>query len=425
MSTSWWRASLRARPLARLLSGWSAPLIWTGAGLTVSGCADILSETEPDRTQAALEAQQQDGWNVGDEGRPLAFPGAQPRDVSGGLGWREALSTLTPRLSPAEPRWAPYYVPTLFQSLEAPRSADLRAAISPIYTSEMAVAWRRGGALLSLFLDNGVCRNDVAVVLDVAGPEAVALAAALAPCFDPIFVLDNWPHPDGVVPAHLTLGAALYFLPSFERARPTRSASAAPLFVLDRQRLAPYTDDAGRFDNRYFAGLPSREALQAAGIPPAALRDARRGLAGRRRPQRRSGRARRGWDRREDAGALRLLTDAAARLALATGPRLLAGSALLRTSAAVLLRRLARIARLLPLVVRMAISFAPGERRALGPRHPAAARTEMPVSSPSAGDLAHGHRSPQSGWLAPGFQRLRAQRLAGSRAWRFWRVRRR
>ncbi len=266
MSASWWRASLRARPLARLLSSWSAPLIWTGAGLTASGCADILSETEPDRTQAALEAQQQDGWSVGDEGQPLAFPGAQLVDISGGAGWREALSTLAPRLSPAEPRWSPYYVPTLFQSLEALRSADLRAAISPIFTPEMAVASRRGEALLSLFLDNGVCRDDVAVVLDVAGPEAVALAAALAPCFDPVFVLDNWPHPNGVVPAHLTLGAALYFLPSFDRARPTRSASAAPVFVLDRQRLAPYTDDAGLFDNRYFAGLPSREALQAAGI---------------------------------------------------------------------------------------------------------------------------------------------------------------
>ena len=96
MSGSWWRASLRARPLARLLSGWSAPLIWTGAGLTASGCADILSETEPDRTQAALEAQQQDGWSVGDEGQPLAFPSAQLVDISGGAGWREALSTLAP-----------------------------------------------------------------------------------------------------------------------------------------------------------------------------------------------------------------------------------------------------------------------------------------------------------------------------------------
>ena len=266
MSASWWRASLRARPLARLLNGWSAPLVWTGAGLTLSGCADMLSETEPDRALASLDMQQRDGWSMGDEGRPLAFPGAQPTDISGSAGWRDALSTLAPRLSPAEPRWSPYYVPTLFQSLEALRSADLRATILPVFTPEMAVANRRGEALLSLFLDNGVCRSDVAVVLDVAGPEAVALAAALAPCFDPVFVLDNWPHPNGVVPAHLTLGAALYFLPTFDRARPTRSPSAAPVFVLDRQRLAPYTDDAGLFDNRYFAALPSREALQAAGI---------------------------------------------------------------------------------------------------------------------------------------------------------------
>jgi hypothetical protein len=266
VSASWWRASLRARPLARLLNGWSAPLIWTGAGLTVSGCADLLSETEPHQQRAALDEQQETAWNVGDEGQPLTFPGAQLADITGGTGWQNALSGLALRLSPSEPRWAPYYAPTLFQSLEAFGSADLRAAIRPIFTPEMAVSSRRGEALLSLLLDSGVCRNDVALVLDLPGPEAVAVAAALAPCFDPVFVFDNWPHPSGVVPAHLTLGAALYFLPSFERGRGGRSPVAAPMFVLDRQRLAPYVDDAGQFDNRYFAGLPSRETLQAAGI---------------------------------------------------------------------------------------------------------------------------------------------------------------
>ena len=130
----------------------------------------------------------------------------------------------------------------------------------------MALASRRGEALLSLLAENGVCRSDVAVVLDLPGPEAVAVAAALAPCLDPVFVLDNWPHPMGVVPAHLTLGAALYFLPSFERDRAGRPATAAPVFVLDRQRFAPYTDDAGQFDNRYMVGLPPAETLQAAGI---------------------------------------------------------------------------------------------------------------------------------------------------------------
>jgi hypothetical protein len=266
MSDSWWKASLRAHPLARLLAG-STPLVWTGAAsLTLGGCAEVWAENETDQAQAALEAQREDGWSVGDEGQPLAFPGGQPADVSGSAGWRDALTTLAPRLSPAQPLWQPYYAPALFQSLEAPLNTDLRAAIQPVFTSEMAVASRRGEALLSLFLDNGFCRNDVALVLDVPGPEAVALAAALAPCFEPVFIFDNWPHPSGIVPAHMTLGATLYFLPSFERARSGRAPTAAPMFVLDRQRLIPYEDDAGRFDNRYFAGLPSREALQAAGI---------------------------------------------------------------------------------------------------------------------------------------------------------------
>jgi hypothetical protein len=266
VSTSWWKGPLRAHPLARLLGNWTGPLIWTGASLGASGCAEIWAESEPDQAQAALEAQQLDGWNVGDEGQPLAFPGAQPADISGGAGWREAMTTLADRLSPTQPLWQPYYAPTLFQSLEAPRSADLRAVISPIFTSEMAVASRRGEALLSGFMENGVCRSDVALVVDVPGPEAVALAAALAPCFEPVFVFDNWPHPNGVVPAHLTLGATLYMLPQLERARSGRAPSAPPMFVLDRQRLAPYDDDSAQFDNRYFVGLPSREALQAAGI---------------------------------------------------------------------------------------------------------------------------------------------------------------
>ena len=266
MSASWWRASLRARPLARLLGRWSGPLIWTGASLTASGCAEVWSETDTGTAQAALEMQRNDGWSVGDEGQPLAFPGGQSVDITGGAGWQQGLTSMAPRLAPAEPRWQPYYAPALFQSLEALRSADLRLVIRPVYTGEMAIAWNRGEALLSVLIEAGVCRNDVALVLDVPGPEAVALAAALAPCFDPVFLFDNWPHPNGVVPAHLTLGAALYFLPAFERARAGRSPVAAPMFVLDRQRLLPYSDEAGLFDNRYFAGLPAPEALQAAGI---------------------------------------------------------------------------------------------------------------------------------------------------------------
>src|SRR5262249_45196160 len=61
----------------------------------------------------------------------------------------------------------------------------------------------------------------------------------------------------------------LYYLPWFERERAGRTArggDAAPMFIFDRQRLAPYVDDSKWFDNRYLAGLPPREALEAAGI---------------------------------------------------------------------------------------------------------------------------------------------------------------
>jgi len=251
-------------PLARFLGGWPAPLIWSGASVT--GCAEVWAQTEADRAQQALEMQQSDGWSVGDEGRPLAFPGARAIDSSGGTGWQQSLTTLATRLTPAGARWRPYYRPALFQAPEDARNADLRLAIRPVFTGEMAVAGRRGEALLSLLMSDGVCRSDVALVLDVPGPEAVALAAALTRCFDPVFVFDNWPHPSGVVPAHLTLGAALYFLPTFEQARRGRADATAPMFVLDRQRLAPYSDEASLFDNRYFAGLPAPEDLRAAGI---------------------------------------------------------------------------------------------------------------------------------------------------------------
>jgi hypothetical protein len=130
----------------------------------------------------------------------------------------------------------------------------------------MWIAWRRADALRSLLTQGGKCRTDVALVLDLPGPEAIAAAAALSPCLDPVFAFANWPHPLGVVPAHQTLAAALYFLPSFEADRPRRAANVAPMFVLDRNRLAQYVDDAGQFDNRYLAGLAPVDALRSAGI---------------------------------------------------------------------------------------------------------------------------------------------------------------
>jgi hypothetical protein len=256
LTASWWRLQLHVRPAFRLL----------GAGLVTSGCAELAEEAQPPATpQTSLEAQQEHGWNVESEGAPLALPNPQTSDVEGGAAWQTAQLSL--ELAPGQARWTPYYDPTLFQSLDAPRNADLRALMRPILTPGMAVANRRGGALVSLFVDDrGLCRNDVAIVLDIDGPEAVAVAAALAPCFEPVFLFDNWPHPLGVVPSHLTLAAALYYLPAFESGRGRRAGDAAPVFVVDRKRLSPYSDAAGLFDNRYTTALPPRAALEAAGI---------------------------------------------------------------------------------------------------------------------------------------------------------------
>jgi hypothetical protein len=266
---TWWRASLRTRSLLDVLRGFSPAVPIASAGLILGGCGEVLSQEPEEAGGATLDEQRNLGWNVGAEGQPLPLEGAQPIDVTGGAEWRQAMPNLASSLSPAASRWWPYYAPALFQSLEAPRSAGLRFAMAPVFTPEMALAHRRGEALLSLLLDENGCRADVALVLDLPGPESIAVAAALAPCFDPVFVLDNWPHPRGVVPAQATLGAALYFLPSFERDRGTRvhaAREAPPIFVLDRARLAPYGDDPTLFDNRYFASLPPREALEAAGI---------------------------------------------------------------------------------------------------------------------------------------------------------------
>jgi hypothetical protein len=81
-----------------------------------------------------------------------------------------------------------------------------------------------------------------------------------------VFTFDNWPHPLGVVPSHLTLGACAYYLPLFDVAAHRRTVPSAPAFVLDANRLNPYRDDANQFDNRYVAPVPSAQSLAALGI---------------------------------------------------------------------------------------------------------------------------------------------------------------
>ena len=270
----WWRASLGVgRWAARPVAGTFGLL----GALSLSGCATFgstemteesaLSDARDDVDVSvdALALQREQGWDVGQPGATLAFPDSSQEDISGQQGWRQAMDGLAGTLAPASAALQPFYVPTLFQSLMGASGQRLRAVMRPIHTAEMDADFARGVALRAQF-GAVAWPKDTALVVDAPGPRAIAVAAALADRFAPVFTFGNWPHPLGVVPAHQTLAAALYYLPAFGAAQALRASDAPPLFVLDANRLAPYRDADKQFDNRYFVRLPSAEQLTALGI---------------------------------------------------------------------------------------------------------------------------------------------------------------
>lgn len=265
----WWNDALaKSDPVARR----TALKVLLAVGGVAAGIAAIaaIDDCSPDTTtepRSSLEMQKQYGWNFGAIAETLTFDGVSTRPFD-----RASLAKMADDLAPSNPSLRRFYVPTLFQSPTAMPKAQpegdpgavtpLSTVLSPIFSASMEVAYRRGRALASLFeAGRGA---DVAVVVDLVGPEAVAFAAGAAGAFQIVFGFDNWPHPRGVVPAHQTLAAAAYFQPLF--ARKAAAPDAPPMFVLDRQRLEPYTDQANQFDNRHLAKLPSAVDLKALGI---------------------------------------------------------------------------------------------------------------------------------------------------------------
>ncbi|MGZ3429529.1 MAG: hypothetical protein ACXVCV_22920, partial [Polyangia bacterium] len=268
----WWRESLG---IARWASRPAVGTMGLIGALSLAGCATTWGGTRDDQQVAAndeldvnvdaLQLQRDEGWDVGQTGATLAFPDSTTEDAAGGQGWREAMANLAGTLAPSAAALQPFYVPTLFQSLIGPAGQRLRAVMRPIHSAEMDADFARGLALRAQFA-GAQWPKDTALVVDAPGPRAVAVAAALADHFAPVFTFGNWPHPLGVVPAHQTIAASLYFLPMFSAADTVRAADAPPLFVLDANRLAHYADADKEFDNRYFVHLPTAEQLAAIGI---------------------------------------------------------------------------------------------------------------------------------------------------------------
>ena len=273
----WWQESI-AVPRRQAMTGLLALGGVVAAMATIGTCAVVAARnSEPEVTfqpRGALDMQKEYGWSFGATGESLVFDGKSTQAFD-----RAALARLPDDLAPAGASHAPYFVPTLFQSPKAlPKSTlqgeagsapfePLENALVPISTPGMEIAFEQGRALASL-LGAEPRAKDVTVVVDLPGPEAIAFAAGASVFFDPVFLFDNWPHPRGVVPAHLTLAAATYYQPLFATSKTARQGAgrhARPMFVLDRKRLASYTDDASQFDNRHTARLPSAASLIALG----------------------------------------------------------------------------------------------------------------------------------------------------------------
>ncbi len=268
----WWHESMAApidrRKAVGVLVGVSGALMALGmvAGLVAVATSDDDDDTEL-ATRKALDLQREYGWSFGANDEKLVFDGTstQPFD-------RAALASLPALFEPKRADLRPFAVPTLLESPAAlPKSTPagdpsafvpLREALVPVSHARTLDAFERGRALGHRLTG----RADTGVVVDLPGDEAVAFAAGAATDVEPVLLVDNWPHPRGVVPAHLALGAIAYYQPLFTKAKEGRAPTAAPLFVLEAKRLATYSDDSTQFDNRHLARMPSAEALTQRGV---------------------------------------------------------------------------------------------------------------------------------------------------------------
>ncbi|MBA2480730.1 MAG: hypothetical protein H0V44_08710 [Planctomycetes bacterium] len=198
--------------------------------------------------------------------RPV-IDGRTATDCRQGTAWAGTLGTLADDLAPKREDLHRYAVRTL---LDVPReiaaSSDPTGGwLAPRCAPSDQTAYEHATRLSAMLTEIG-CGPEVAVILDLAGPNAVAAAAAMSANFDPVFTMDNLPHPAAAVPSAQTLAAAVYWRPEFVAAQAKRTRSAPALFVLDGNRLAPYANEAGRFDNRSVARLPDAAGFQALGI---------------------------------------------------------------------------------------------------------------------------------------------------------------
>lgn len=249
----WWELSLSRRDAHKLGIG-------VAALAALAGCSD-----DEVKELDALEAQKKGGWDVGDTNQKIVITGATTQDSKGGDGWRRYLepAKMLEAIRPKNETYAAWQMPTLFQALE---QRTLASQMRPMTVPETQDVYGRARALGSL-VTSVEDPKETLLIIDAPGPFASAAAAGIAPFAEPVFYMDNWPHPKGVVPAELTLANTLYYAQEIEEAKQKRDAAKAPpALILDAYRLAQNVNHDTQFDNRYFVSPPAAEDLKKAGI---------------------------------------------------------------------------------------------------------------------------------------------------------------
>lgn len=269
LGARWWQQRLAAPRGGSTSRREALGVIAALGGLAVIGgsivAAHVLgnSRSSAPLERDSLELQRAFGFAATANETRFAWPDPIDVDAADRPLDRTTLPRLAEALTPRDPVWQPAYVPTLFQVLADSHSGPLVDLFQMIRSPAMVAAFAQGEALRELLplLDEPTA---TLLVVDLAGPASVALAAGLAEATTTVFTFGNWPHPLGVVPSHQTLAAAVYHRPHF--AQPADGVPRPAVLVLDRNRLTPYANQTDRFDNRYRARVPSAEDLRQRGV---------------------------------------------------------------------------------------------------------------------------------------------------------------
>jgi hypothetical protein len=255
----WWQKMLTRREANKNIAKAGAlALLLSSAGI-ISGCDSDDDDIEVDKD--TFELQKEQGWNIGATDKNLQFIGKSTNDSQGSMDWMVYLDPkrLLEAYKPTNEALQPFVVPTLVQALS---QNSLKSQIAPVFTNEMKEAYSRGLGMREILLKSKDAAG-MSIVSDLKGPEGVAFAAAMADVANPVITFDNWPHPLGVVPSHMTLGAMLFYAKEVEQKAKVRKENASSIFILDANRLNPYTDADTQFDNRYIAKLPPADKMTA------------------------------------------------------------------------------------------------------------------------------------------------------------------